>query len=119
MAPGDTSGQAGGRAVGVTKRKPSEYFLGAILRGFDAESSAHPGRPVTASGIWDRICMECAPRLGAFEAMFAWDSRKGSVNRIGTIQETVAAGLVPGLVAGVDARGRPIVVAKGAACRRD
>ena len=76
--------------------KPSEYFMGAILRGYDAEAKI--SKPVTCSGIWDHVVMECLRRQGGFEIMFEWDTSKAqSINRIGTIQECIKRGHVPGL----------------------
>jgi hypothetical protein len=76
--------------------EPSDYFLGAIRRGYDAEERS--GKTVTCSGIWDHVCMECLRRQGGFNTMFAWDNSKAkSINRIGTIQECIERELVPGL----------------------
>ena len=58
----------------LKRDKPSEYFLGAILRGYDAELQA--GRVPTVGGIWNQICMECIKRPGAFQTMFQWDTSK-------------------------------------------
>lgn len=89
--------------------KPSDYFLGAILRGYDKEAAA--GREVTPSAIWGHICMECITgQRGSFMAMFAWDTSKArNINRIGTIRDTIAAGHVPGLRLGTNAKGREVV----------
>ena len=90
------------------RNKPSEHFLGAILRGYDAEMRT--GKPYIApSGIWDRIVMEAFPVRGAFNTLFEWDPRKGKVNRIGTIRDCIAKGYVPGLRLAKDAKGREIV----------
>lgn len=91
---------------------PSDYFLGAILRGYDAERAAHPDKPVTPSAIWDQAVMECLRRgQGSFTTLFEWDTSRGAGrrNRIGTIAETIEAGLVPGLRLARDAKGRRIV----------
>lgn len=85
----------GGGEDGEVKQIPSEYFLGAILRGY-AKAERDHGR-VEPCAIWDNICMECMRVRGRFEAMFAWDTRKSEQNRIGTIIESLEAGLVPGL----------------------
>ena len=75
--------------------KPSEYFLGAILRGYDAE--AKKNGKVTCSGIWDHVVIECL-REHAFITMFEWDTSKAkNINRIGTIQECIKRGYVPTL----------------------
>ena len=75
---------------------PSEYFIGAILRGYAIEEVR--GKSVTCSAIWDQVCMECLRRQGGFQTMFAWDNSKAkSINRIGTIQSCIERGLVPGL----------------------
>ena len=74
--------------------KPSEYYLGAILRGFDKAKENYT--TVRASEIWDFVVMECLRSSGGFRTMFAWDQRK-KVNRVGDIMEVIEAGLVPGL----------------------
>lgn len=82
---------------------PSEYFVGAILRGFDRAEAEREG-PVTCSQIWDYVVLECLHK-GDFETMFAWDtSTAKSKNRIGDIMETIRRGLVPGLRLVVDDR---------------
>ena len=89
--------------------KPSEYFLGAILRGYDAE--AKKNGKVTCSGIWDHVVIECL-REHAFITMFEWDTSKAkNINRIGTIQECIRRGYVPGLR--LWAEGNKLVVVKG------
>lgn len=76
--------------------KPSEYFIGAILRGFDKAESG--GGQVTCSKIWDYIVMECLGRRDGFMLMFAWDtSTAKSKNRIKDIMECIERGYVPGL----------------------
>lgn len=90
-------------------REPSEHFLSAIRRGYDAE--ARTGNPaITASAIWDRIVMEAVPIRGEFERLFEWDGRKNSVNRIGTIRDCISGGYVPGLRLALDAKGREVVL---------
>ena len=75
---------------------PSELFLGAIKRGYIAESQKT--RNVTCSAIWDHVCFECLQMPSGFLRMFEWDtSRAQHINRIGTIQECIERGLVPGL----------------------
>jgi hypothetical protein len=75
---------------------PSEYFLGAILRGFDRAKVE--GKPVTCSAIWDYVVMECLRRHDGFRTMFAWDTSTAQYkNRIGTIAECIERGYVPGL----------------------
>jgi len=75
--------------------KPSENYLGAILRGYD--KAKLEGTEVTPSKIWNYVAMECFHMPGGFRTMFAWDSRKSSVNRVGDILEIIEAELVPGL----------------------
>ncbi len=75
--------------------KPSQYFVGAILRGFDKAEAE--GKSVTCSKIWDYVVVECL-RQGDFETMFTWDtSTAKSKNRIGDIIECIERGYVPGL----------------------
>ena len=74
--------------------RPSEYYLGAILRGYDKACEQHD--QVTPSEIWDNVVVECLRSQGGFRTMFAWDRRK-SVNRVSDILEVIEAGLVPGL----------------------
>ena len=90
--------------------KPSDYFLGAILRGYDREKAeAHD--LISCSAIWDRICIECLRTPAGFLTMFAWDTSKAKTkNRIGTIRKVIESGYVPGLAMGQDAKGRAIVV---------
>jgi len=76
------------------RNRPSENYLGAILRGYD--KAKQEGKEVTPSKIWDYVAMECLRTQGGFCTMFAWDSRK-SVNRVGDILEVIEAELVPGL----------------------
>ena len=81
------------------KDRPSEYYLGAILRAFDRAKEKHfqavPG-PITPSELWDNVVMECLRSQGGFRMMFEWD-RRNNVNRVGDILEVIEAGLVPGL----------------------
>jgi len=75
---------------------PSDLFIGAIKRGYMAESQTT--RSVTPSAIWNHVCMECLRAPSGFKAMFTWDeSRSEHINRIGTIRECIERGLVPGL----------------------
>jgi len=76
------------------RSKPSEHYLGAILRAYD-KASEEDG-DVTASKLWDYIVTECLHTPHGFDTMFYWDSRK-SVNRVGDILEVIQAGLAPGL----------------------
>lgn len=86
--------------------QPSDLFVGAILEGYQYEVRA-PRRPVTASAIWDHVVVKCLNAgVGGFAAMFAWDTRKGKQNRIGTIIEVIEAGYVPGLVIRQDGRAK-------------
>jgi len=88
--------------------KPNEYFIGAILRGYDKEAQIGE---VTCSGIWDHVVIECLRHTDAFETMFEWNTSKAkSKNRIGTISETIRRGYVPGLQLGQNERGREVVV---------
>ena len=91
--------------------RPSEYFIGAILRAYDREQQRGQ-RAVTCSALWDHIVIECLRTRGGFDAMFAWDQSKArSINRIGTITEAIQRGFVPGLALDRDARGRETVSA--------
>ena len=89
--------------------KPSQYFMGVILRGFAAETEKNG--EVTCAGIWDHIVMECLQRRDGFLVMFDWDtSTAQNKNRIGTIAECIRRGHVPTLSLAQNARGRDIVV---------
>jgi len=94
--------------MSLGRQKPSEYFLGAILRGYDKEKAT--GSEVTCSAIWNHVCRECIQRPGAFLTMFEWDTRKGKQNRISTIADCIRAGLVPGLKLEVNEKGYERVV---------
>ena len=90
--------------------KPSEYFVGAILRGFDKAEAERDG-PVTCSAIWDYVVMECLRRHDGFKTMFAWDtSTAQNKNRIGDIMECIERGHVPGLRLRLEPMGRGIFV---------
>jgi len=90
--------------------QPSERFLGAILRGYDAEKAK--SEQVTCSGIWDHVVIECMRQHDGFLLMFEWDKSKAkSKNRIRTIAECIERGFVPGLGLAKTASGREIVVA--------
>ena len=86
--------------------KPSEYYLGAILRAYDRAKGE--GREPTPSCLWDYVTMECLRAQGGFRTMFAWDNRK-RVNRVGDILEVIDAGFVPGLRIERQ-NGKPVVV---------
>ena len=87
--------------------KPSEYFVGAILRGYDREAQ---GGEVTCSGIWDHIVMECLQGHD-FATIFEWDTSKAKAkNRIGTIATCIERGFVPGLRLDYNDKGREVVV---------
>ena len=73
--------------------RPSEYFLGTILRAYGR--AMDEGVPATPERLWSYICLEAVHERGAFEAMFEWDSRKGRQNRIGTIIDVIGEGWVP------------------------
>ena len=92
----------------MKRDEPSGYFLGAILRGYDAELEA--GHVPTVSGIWNRVVMECIQR-NAWETMFRWDTSKAKdgANRVRDIAECLHRGLVPGLELATDAKGREVV----------
>lgn len=94
----------------LKRDKPSEYFCGAILRGYDAELQA--GRVPTVAGIWNNICIECMQRPGAFQTMFQWDTSKAKngKNRLHDIAESIQRGFVPGVALAHDAKGREVVV---------
>ena len=88
--------------------RPSEYFLGAILRAYDLSDGK--GKPVTCSHLWNFIVMECLRSKDGFRTMFAWDASKAqNINRIHTIAETIRRGHVPGLVLRQDERGGEFV----------
>lgn len=93
------------------KNPPSDYFVAAVLRGYDAEVAS--GRRGTLSGIWDRVCIECMMIPDGFRRAFEWDTPRRKVNRIGTIRDCIAAGLVPGLRLTTDDRGYLVVVKDG------
>ncbi len=83
--------------------RPSEYFIGAILRAYDKEKQN--GRPITCSALLDHIVIECLRSVDGFRTMFAWDESKAQkINRIGTIAETIRRGFVPGLALSYDSR---------------
>lgn len=90
------------------KSQPSDYFVAAVLRGYDAEVAA--GRIGTPTGIWDRVCIECIETPDGFRNAFEWDTPRRKVNRIGTIRDCIAAGQVPGLRLTTDDRGHLVVV---------
>jgi hypothetical protein len=76
--------------------RPSEYFVGAILRGFD--KAELEGKRVTCGAIWNYVVMECLRQRGGFETMFAWDTSKAkSKNRIRDIMACIERGHVPEL----------------------
>ena len=87
--------------------KPSQHFVGAILRAYDKE--AETGCAVTCSGMWDHIAWECMRSgQGAFDTMFGWDTSTAAPDRerrIGTIAECIRRGYVPGLELAQDRRG--------------
>jgi hypothetical protein len=89
--------------------KPSEYFLGAILRAYDNARQQHPGKEIAPAHLWDYVVMECLRSPGGFTTMFQWSTRKNA-NRIGDIMDAIGAGLVPGLVLGENKRGQKIVI---------
>ena len=89
--------------------RPSEHFKGAILRAYDKAKTG--GRPVTCSALWDYIVMECLRRRDGFTTMFEWDTSKAkSINRIGTIRETIERFMGGLLRLERDEKGREIVV---------
>ena len=88
--------------------RPSEHFIGAILRAYDL--SGGKGKLVTCATLWDNIVMECLRSHDGFRTMFAWDESKAkNINRIGTIAETIRRGHVLGLTLEQDERGHEIV----------
>ncbi len=101
-------GEEGGEEVKKNDR-PSQNFMGAILRGYDKEAVKEG--PVTCAGIWNQVTMECLRMRGGFTAMFQWDtSRAKSINRIGTIAEVIERFMGTMLVLEKDERGKKIVV---------
>jgi len=90
--------------------RPSQHFMGDILRGYDAESKKNG--EVTCAGLWEHVVMECMHSgQGAFEFMFEWDtSTAQKKNRIGTIAECIRRGHVPTLSLAENERGREVVV---------
>lgn len=73
--------------------KPSEYFVGTILRAYDKAD-----KPVTCSELWNHMVMECLRTHNGFKTMFEWDTSKAkSKNRVHTIGECIERGHVPGL----------------------
>jgi len=89
--------------------RPSQYFIGAILRGFDR--AENEGKPVTCSSIWDYVVMECLRRHDGFKTMFAWDtSTAQNKNRIRDIMECIERSHVPGLRLRLEPMGRGIFV---------
>lgn len=91
------------------RQTPSDHFTSSILTAYDIASRS--GKAVTPSAIWDELVIMCLRTPGGFAEMFAWDrSRAKHVNRIGTIREVIAAGLVPGLTLSTNAKGRDVVV---------
>ncbi len=87
-----------------------EEFLSAVLVGY--RRAEEIGRStVTCADIWDQVVGICLRIPGGFRGMFAWDNRGGkSRNRIGTIEQAIGGGDVPGLELSVGAHGRKIVV---------
>ena len=76
--------------------RPSELFIGAIQRGYD--QAVREQKPVTCSKIWDYVVIECLRLPDGFTVMFKWDTSEARrINRIGTIQECIQRGYVPGL----------------------
>lgn len=90
--------------------RPSEYFLGMILRAYDKARKNEYGAHVTPSKIWNYVVMECLANRD-FVTPFAWDtSTAKKKNRIRDIAECLKQGLVPGLELALDERGHEIVV---------
>ena len=78
--------------------QPSDLFIAAVRRGYDAELRENPYKSVTCSAIWNRVVAECLQASRGFVTMFAWDESKAkNINRIGTIAEAIDRHLVPGL----------------------
>lgn len=89
--------------------KPSEYFMGAILRAYD--KAEREGGPVTCSKLWDYMVMECFYAPGGFKTMFSWDtSNAKNKNRIRDISETIGRHMGNMLCLKYDDRGHEIVV---------
>lgn len=92
----------------LKRDRPSEYFCGAILRGYDAELAT--GRVPTPSSIWDHVVIECL-RKSDFVTMFRWDtSTAKNKNRIKDIMDAIERGYVPGIELAEDKKGRVVVV---------
>lgn len=89
--------------------KPSEHFVGAILRAYDKAVDKR-GIDPTPSSLWDFIVMECWQTPGGFTAMFEWDTSKAqNINRIKTIMECIDRGFVPGLYLAGGSHGQKVV----------
>lgn len=88
--------------------KPSEYFLGAILRAYDKARKQNPDKDIAPAHLWDYVVMECLRTPGGFNTMFQWSTRKNA-NRIGDIIDAIEAGLVPSLTLAENKRGQKIV----------
>ena len=88
--------------------KPSEYFIGAILRAYD--KSKREKEVTTCSRLWNYIVMECIHER-SFEKMFEWDESKAQhINRIRTIAEVIKGKFAPGLQLAMDKKGHEIIV---------
>ena len=88
--------------------RPSEFWLGVILRAYDKAKRSR--QPVTVSDIWTYICMEGAMDR-SFSLMFEWDkSTAQHKNRVKTVAETIAGGWVPGLCLSKDESGYEVIV---------
>lgn len=85
--------------------RPSEHFIGAILRAYDTEKATGQN-PIRPAHLWDRVVIECLHTPHGFEVMFQWDTSKAqNINRIGTIMDCIERGYVPGLKLVTNAKG--------------
>lgn len=90
--------------------KPSEYFMGVVLRAYDKAEAG--GKPVTCSALWHYVVMEGLQARGGFQTMFEWDTSKAkNVNRIRTIAEVIEGFMGQWLILERDEKGREHVVA--------
>lgn len=85
------------------------WFVATIRRGYEAERAAG-NEHIQPAHLWDHVVAECMEYSHGFDLMFAWDTRKGRQNRIGTITDFIRDGKVPGLTLVPGRRGIPEVV---------
>ncbi len=76
--------------------RPSEFFVDMIRYGYD--QAALESIPVTCSAIWDHVLTKYRQMSFSHPSLFEWDTSEAQhINRIGTIQECIKRGYVPGL----------------------